>query len=85
VAERPVALPPVIAGCMMVQQLSGEIAECYRRASESRDRAKLANDSALRQDFLDMERRWILLAHSYEFSERISSLPVRPGGNKYCR
>ena len=68
----------------MVQQLSAEIAECYRRASESRDRAKLAQEPALRH-FQDMERRWIFLAHSYEFSERISSLTVRPGGNKYCR
>ena len=30
----------------------------------------------LRQDFLDMERRWLSLARSYEFAERLASFPT---------
>jgi hypothetical protein len=51
--------------------LSAEIAECYRRASQARTCAKQARGPAVREDFLDMERCWLLLAHSYEFLERV--------------
>jgi hypothetical protein len=53
----------------MLQKLNKEISDCYEcalRADESRD-------PGTKQDFLDMERRWIQLAHSYEFAERLSS------------
>jgi hypothetical protein len=66
----------VLSGSWMgrgvVRQLSEEIAECYRRAGEARDRANELRDPACRQDLLDMERRWIVLAHGYELTERIS-------------
>jgi hypothetical protein len=60
----------------MLQQLAKEIAECYGHARESRERAKVAHDPALKQDFLDMERRWISLAHSYQFTERLLNFPT---------
>jgi hypothetical protein len=56
----------------MLQKLTGEIAECYRHASEARERANAA-DAASQEDFHDMERRWLSLAHSYELAERISN------------
>ena len=56
--------------------LSAEIAECYRHASDAHHRAKIAGNDATKQDFLDVERRWLSLAHSYEFSERLSGLTV---------
>jgi len=28
-------------------------------------------DLKLKQDYLDMEGRWLFLAHSYEFTERL--------------
>jgi hypothetical protein len=56
----------------MLQKLTGEIAECYRHATDARDRAKAAAPAS-KQDFHDMERRWLSLAHSYEFAERISN------------
>ena len=49
----------------MLQELTAEIAECYRHAAVARERAKTA-DPISKQDFLDMERRWLSLAHSYE-------------------
>jgi len=58
----------------MLHQLSNEIAECYLRAEQARLRAKRADDAALKQESLDMERRWISLARSYEFTERLFDL-----------
>jgi hypothetical protein len=57
----------------MLLKLSGEIAECYRHATEARERARIAGNEATKQDFLDVERRWLSLAHSYEFAERLSN------------
>jgi hypothetical protein len=56
----------------MLQKLTEEIAECYRHATEARERANAA-EPASRKDFDDMERRWLSLAHSYELAERISN------------
>src|SRR6516162_3995337 len=38
---------------------------------QARQKAEAATDSYTRNDFLDLERRWLSLAHSYEFSERL--------------
>jgi hypothetical protein len=48
----------------LLQKLSSEILECYRHADECRQRAKEALTDGARQDFLDMEQRWLSLAHS---------------------
>jgi hypothetical protein len=52
----------------VLQRPSKEIAECYRRAGHALERANCAMDAASKQEFLDMERRWLSLARSYEFS-----------------
>ena len=57
----------------MLLKLTNEISECYRRAEEARQRAMASTDAATKVDYLDMERRWLFLARSYEFSERLSS------------
>jgi len=57
----------------MLLKLSNEISECYRNAEEARRRAEASVDVATRADYLDMERRWLFLARSYELSERLSS------------
>lgn len=57
----------------MLQKLTEEIAECYEHARKCRERAQLARDPATKKDFLDQERRWLSLAHSYEFAERLST------------
>jgi hypothetical protein len=62
----------------MLQKLTGEIAECYHHASECRARAKQALDAKSKRDFLEMERRWVSLAHNYEFAERLSAFTATP-------
>jgi len=56
----------------MLQNLSEEIRECFRRADECRLLSKTALTPSAIKDYLDMERRWLALARSYEFSERLS-------------
>jgi hypothetical protein len=74
VTERPVALPPEgMGGASMLQELSKEIQECYRHAAECRQRAERTFTEKGRQGFLDMERRWLSLAHSYEFAEGLAN------------
>jgi hypothetical protein len=53
------------------EHLSEDIRECYQFARDCALRAKAEADPKLRQDLLDMERRWLFLARSYEFTRRI--------------
>lgn len=57
----------------MLQNLSREVSDCLRRAEECRRLAESALTEAGKLDYLDMERRWLSLAHSYEFAERLSN------------
>jgi hypothetical protein len=55
----------------MLLKLSQEINDCYARASEARIRAKRSLTPQARDDFYAMESRWLRLAKSYEFVERL--------------
>jgi hypothetical protein len=66
----------------MLQDLSNEIRECYRRADDCRRRAEEATDPATKRDFLEMEKRWLSLARSYDFAEQISASPSLSGIRK---
>jgi hypothetical protein len=57
---------------LRLRQLSEEIADCYLGAEQARIQAKYSYDPALKKESLDMERRWIALARSYEFIESLS-------------
>jgi hypothetical protein len=39
-------------------------------ATQSRERAERATDPRMREDYLDMERRWLELADSYRLVEQ---------------
>jgi hypothetical protein len=54
----------------MLHNLSEQVRLCYERAAEAKERADEMHDEA-KADFLNMERRWLLLARSYEFGERL--------------
>lgn len=56
----------------MLQKISHQVADCYERASESRARATAAINEIEKTEYLNIERRWIMLARSYELSERIT-------------
>jgi len=75
------SVPWVIAAVMLFK-LSEDIAECYCRAQEARQKAEQTTDPSIKGDFYDLERRWLFLAHSYEFTERLSEFQKRPTGSK---
>jgi hypothetical protein len=53
----------------MLQRLSDHIR--YEHAAEARRQAEETLDSESEFDFLETERRWLLLACSYQFTERL--------------
>lgn len=62
------------AGRVVLNNLNKEIRECYRHAQDCALKATAHIDAHLKQDFLDLEQRWLFLARSYEFSERLTDL-----------
>jgi hypothetical protein len=52
-----------------------KVADCRRLAREARERADRAGDFAVKRDYLNLERRWLLLAQSYEWSNRFAASP----------
>jgi hypothetical protein len=57
----------------MLQKLSEQIAHCYQRAGECRAKATDAVNDAASQEYYELERRWLMLARSYELSDRITN------------
>src|SRR6185437_13752766 len=55
----------------MLQKLSEQGRWCHERAAEARQKAEATDNPAWKAGFLDMERRWLALARSHEFSERL--------------
>lgn len=55
----------------MLESLSGQIRDCYAHAEDCARKGAAQTDPRLKQDFLDMERRWLALAKSYELSQRL--------------
>jgi hypothetical protein len=56
----------------VLSNVSARIADCYRRASECRAKANDAFNEAAKQEYLDIEHRWLMLARSYELSDRVT-------------
>jgi hypothetical protein len=65
----------------MLLTLDSEISECYRQAAECSRGAAQSRDPLTKEDFLDMQRRWLCLAHNYEFAERLWNC-AEPSGRR---
>jgi PAS domain S-box-containing protein len=65
----------------LLQKLSEKISLCYERAAEAREHADEMLNPEAKTDFLNMERRWLLLARSYEFGERLEDFTRENSGN----
>ena len=58
----------------MLNNLSEQIRECLQHAEDcARKAAALPDSSTFRQDFLNLEQRWLELARSIEFGEQLDS------------
>jgi hypothetical protein len=60
-------------GRVLPKSLSKEARDCRARAERCGRRATAERDPQARLDFLDVERRWLKLARSYEFAERLDA------------
>jgi hypothetical protein len=58
----------------MLGKVSRQVADCYERAVESRSRAADAANEIEKAEYLNLERRWMMLARSYELSECVAGL-----------
>jgi hypothetical protein len=62
--------PDAIEGRVVLDNVSKQIRECLEHAGECAQKAaELPNGSPFRQDFLQLEKRWLELARSIEFGE----------------
>jgi len=56
----------------MLKPSTPEVAECYARAQEARERADSTQNLEVRAIYLDAEQRWLTLAASYKATARIT-------------
>ena len=59
---------------VVLNNLSEQIRECLRHAEDCSRKAAAQTDPNLKDDFLNLERRWLFLARSCEFTDRITAL-----------
>ena len=66
---------PLGGGRVVLNNLSEQIRECLQHAEEcARKAAELPNSSRFREDFLQLEKRWLELARSIEFGEGLDRI-----------
>jgi len=58
----------------MLYSISKRVAEFYQHAFECNEKARKARNSEERAFFLDMERRWLSLAHQSDLTERLTRI-----------
>ena len=57
----------------MLSNRSEQVRECLQHADDCARQAAAQTDAKMKEDFLDLERRWLSLARSYEFTERLDA------------
>ncbi len=62
----------------MLNHSSEQVRECLQRAADCARDAAAQTDTKMKQDFLDLERRWLSLARSYQFTERLDDFCAEP-------
>jgi hypothetical protein len=73
----------VYGGAGWGHMLKKGIGESYRLATVAREKASATANPVIRQEFLDMEQRWLLLAHPYTISKRPRAFTgAKPRGRK---
>ena len=65
--------------------MSIQVRECRKYAQQCGQIAKNQSDPQLRLSYLEMQSRWLSLASSYEFSERLELLSSIEMKNKEAR
>ena len=55
----------------MLANLSAEVRECLWHAKDCAKRAEIEPNPAIQRDYIEVERRWLKLARSYQLFERV--------------
>jgi hypothetical protein len=55
----------------VLNKLSEHVRECLKHADDCARHAAAQTCPKRKADFLDLERRWLALARSYDFTERL--------------
>ena len=63
---------PAHAG--MLSQGEHAVAYCYQCALEAKRLASREHDPKLKEEYLERMRRWVEVAESYEFADRLAML-----------
>ena len=63
----------------MLPQLSDAVKYCYQRAHECHEAALSAESFAVKDSLTAAEEGWIVLAHSYELTEKLSDFVAKAG------
>ena len=58
----------------MLKNVSEEIRDCLQHAEHCRRQAAAQTCPKLKNNFLDMEQRWLSLARSYTFTKGLTDL-----------
>jgi hypothetical protein len=74
-----------LGSAAMPVEFCSELRECRQYAEHCALKAQIQSDPQLRQDFLEMQQRWLSLARCYEFSERLEFLSDIETRNKEVR
>jgi hypothetical protein len=65
--------------------ISVQVRECRQYAEHCERSAHNQSDPQVRQSYLEMQRRWLSLARSYEFSEHLEFFSLVETKNKEVR
>ena len=58
----------------MLNNLSEQVRQCHLHAEHCARQAGVQTDPKLKNDFLEMEGRWLVLARSYEFAQQLADI-----------
>ena len=74
-------------GGVVLNNLSEQICECLQNAENCARKAAAQTDPKLKEDFLNLEQRWLFLARSYEFAKRLGDFSdeAKPNTDKLPR
>jgi hypothetical protein len=62
----------------MLNTYTQEIRECYQQAAHCVQQAEAQNDPKVKEQFLELTRRWLLLVRGYVVNESLDD----PGANR---
>jgi hypothetical protein len=57
----------------MLRKVSDQVRDCLARAKESGHKAEHAANNELRDDYIQLQRQWLNLAHSHRIAEGMLS------------